>query len=53
MTRKHFVAIAQAIRAHIHDPMARKAVAEALLPVLRASNERFNANRFLSAAVGE
>jgi hypothetical protein len=52
MTRKHFTAIAQAIRQNIGDTATRNAVATALLPALKASNPNFNAGRFLSAAVG-
>ncbi len=50
MSRKDYVAIAAAIRQNIADAATRKAVAEALIPALRASNERFNAVRFLDAA---
>jgi len=52
MTRKHFVLIAEAIRNNVADAAQRQALATALLPALRASNERFNAQRFLDAAVG-
>jgi hypothetical protein len=52
MSRKHFIAIAQAIRENIQDKQQRKAVADALLPALKASNPDFNATRFLDAAVG-
>lgn len=52
VSRKHFIAIAQAIRENIHDKAKRQAVANALLPALRASNPNFNASRFLEAAVG-
>lgn len=53
MTRKDFIAIATAIRRHIADTDTRRTVAEALLPALRASNDRFNAQRFINAVVGE
>jgi hypothetical protein len=53
MSRKHFIAIAQAIRQNIADRAQRQAVAEALLPALRASNPNFNAHRCISAAVGD
>jgi len=53
MSRKHFIAIAQAIRENIHDKAQRQAVAEALLPALRASNPNFNTSRFIGAAVGD
>jgi len=52
MTRKNFVLIAQAIRENIPDAATRRAVATALIPALRASNERFNVQKFLDAAVG-
>lgn len=52
MSRKHFIAIAQAIREHIHDKAQRQAVANALLPALIASNPNFNASRFMEAVVG-
>ncbi len=52
MSRKHFIAIAQAIRENIHDKAQRHAVASALLPALIASNSNFNTSRFLDAAVG-
>jgi hypothetical protein len=53
VSRKHFIAIAQAIRENIHDKAQRQAIATALLPALRGSNPNFNASRFLEAAVGE
>ncbi len=52
MSRKHFIAIAQAIRENIHDKAQREAIAHALLPALKGSNPNFNASRFLDAAVG-
>ena len=52
MTRKHFVLIAEAIRQNIADAAQRKALAEALLPALSESNERFSAQKFLDAATG-
>jgi hypothetical protein len=52
MSRKHFIAIAQAIRENIQDKQQRQAVASALLQALKASNPDFNATRFLDAAVG-
>jgi len=52
MSRKHFITIAQAIRESIHDKGQRQAIANALLPALRASNPNFNASRFLEAVVG-
>ena len=53
MSRKDYVAIAQAIRQNIAEAAQRKALAEALIPALRASNDRFSSSRFLAAAVGE
>lgn len=53
MSRKHFIAIAQAIRENIADKGQRQAVAEALLSALRASNPNFNTSRFIDAAVGD
>jgi hypothetical protein len=53
MTRKHFQAIAEAIRQNINDAATRRAVAEALLPALRASNPNFKTERFITAAVGQ
>ena len=52
MTRKYFILIAEAIRKNIDDTAQRRALAEALLPALRASNERFNAQKFIDAATG-
>ncbi|GMU50729.1 MAG: hypothetical protein AMXMBFR31_29550 [Candidatus Desulfobacillus denitrificans] len=52
MSRKDFIALAQAIRENIKDAATRQAVAEALLPALRASNPNFKPERFLAAAVG-
>ncbi len=53
MSRKDFVAIAQAIRQNINDAATRRAVAEALLPALRASNPNFKTEWFITAAVGQ
>lgn len=52
MSRKDFIAIAAAIRESLAEAETRRAVANALLPALRASNARFNADKFLAAAVG-
>jgi hypothetical protein len=51
MTRKHFIAIAAAIRKSIIDRAQREAVAAALIPALRASNSNFNSEKFVNAAV--
>ena len=53
MTRKHFQALAAAIRSNIADINQRRAVAQALLPILKASNPNFSTDRFLDAAVGQ
>jgi hypothetical protein len=53
MTRKHFKAIAEAIRNNINNrEQDREAFARALLPALRASNPNFDTGRFLDGAVG-
>lgn len=52
MTRRDFVAIAQAIRENVADRRQREAVATALLPALRASNPRFDTGRFMAAVLG-
>jgi hypothetical protein len=52
MSRKHFVAIAKAIRENIREREQRHAVALALLPALTASNPNFSVSKFLAAAVG-
>jgi hypothetical protein len=53
MSRKDFVAIADAIRQNVKDAATRQAVAQALLPALRASNPNFKPDKFIDAAVGE
>jgi len=53
MTRKHFIAIAEALRSNITNAEEREAVARALLPALRAANPKFDTARFIAAAVGE
>jgi hypothetical protein len=52
MTRKHFVAIAKAIRDSITSRVDREVVARALVPALLESNPRFNAERFVDACMG-
>lgn len=52
MSRKDFIALAQAIRENFQDATTRRAVAEALMPALRASNPNFKTEKFLAAAVG-
>lgn len=53
MSRKHFKAIADAIRENIQLKSQREEVARALLSVLREGNPRFDASKFMLAAVGE
>ena len=53
MTRKHFNAIAEAIRISIPSRTEREAIAKALVPALRSANPKFSTDRFISAAVGE
>ena len=43
MSRKHFKAIADAIRTAITDKAEREAIAKALIPALREANQNFNA----------
>ncbi len=49
MTRKHFIAIAEAIRNSITNTAEREAVARALIPAFRAANPKFNSERFMDA----
>ena len=53
MTRKHFLAIAEAIRHSINSPQERATIAKALSPALLAANPKFDADRFFTAAVGK
>ena len=53
MSRKDYRALAGAIRQNITSKNARRAIAEALIPALRADNPRFDSARFIDAAVGE
>ena len=53
MSRKHFIAIAIAIRHNLSDKAQREAVAAALIPALRASNPNFKAAKFVNAAIGD
>ena len=52
MTKRHFIAIAEAIRTSITDRAEREAVARALLPAMREANANFNATKFLEACIG-
>jgi hypothetical protein len=52
MTRKHFIAIAEAIRENIPNKAEREAVARALAPAFLAVNPKFSTDRFIAAAVG-
>lgn len=51
MLRKHYKAIAEAIRENIQSKELREELARAILPALRDSNPRFDSCRFLTAAV--
>ena len=53
MSRKYFKAIADAIRENIKLKSHREEVAKALITAIRESNPRFDANKFMLAAVGE
>lgn len=53
MSRKHFQAIAAAIRTGIASKAEREAVARTLLPAMREANANFNAAKFLEACIGE
>ncbi len=53
MSRKDYRTLAEAIRENINSRQEREAVARALIPALRADNPRFDAARFIDAAVGE
>ena len=48
MSRKHFKQLATALL-QIRDLATRRGVVETLLPMLRASNERFDRGRFMTA----
>jgi hypothetical protein len=52
MSRKHFIALAQAIRENITDKAERESFARALLATLREANPNFNTGKFLEAAIG-
>jgi hypothetical protein len=53
MSRKHYRAIANAIRENIELKSQREELARALLTALKDSNPRFDASKFMIAAVGE
>jgi hypothetical protein len=53
MSRKHFIAIAAAIRSNFDDRNLREQVAGAFLQTLKDCNPNFNASRFLEAAIGK
>jgi len=53
MSRKDFVALAQAIRKNLESRQQREILANAIIPTLKASNPRFDSNRFIAAAVGD
>lgn len=52
MTRKHFKAIAEAIRQNIISKEEREICARALLSALKASNPNLDQYRFMDAAGG-
>ena len=52
MSRKHFEAIAEAIRLSITNRAEREAVARALIPALRAANPNFKTEKFVDACIG-
>ncbi len=51
MTRRHFLALAEAVRSLELSPADRLRVAEALADVCRQFNGRFDRERFLRAAL--
>lgn len=53
MSRKHYQAIADAIRLNIEDKYLRELFANALISALKQDNARFDSIRFLNAAVGD
>lgn len=53
MTRKHFIALADAIRTNITSKSEREAVAKVLIPALKQANQNFNVSKFLDACIGE
>jgi hypothetical protein len=53
MSRKHYQAIADAIRTNIESKEMREQFAMALIPVLKQDNSRFDHNKFITAAVGD
>ena len=53
MSRKHFQAIAAAIRTGIASKAEREAIARALIPALHAANPNFKTEKFIEACIGE
>lgn len=53
MTRKDFELIARTIRNAKIDDSARWEVSQSLAHSLKGTNERFDASRFIAAAVGK
>lgn len=53
MSRKHFVAIAEAIRQNIQNKQQREELARALVPALKEANRNFDTYRFIAATVGD
>ena len=52
MSRKHFKAIADAIRTSITSKAEREAIARALVPALHEANPNFNTSKFIEACLG-
>jgi hypothetical protein len=52
MSRKHYQAIADAIRMNIESKELREQFARALVSALSKDNSRFDHIRFITAAVG-
>ena len=52
MSRKHYQAIAEAIRLNIDSKELREQFARALVSALKQDNSRFDQTRFITAAVG-
>ena len=53
MLRKHYKAIADAFRENIELRSLREEIAKALLSALRESMPRYDASKFMLAAIGE
>ena len=53
MSRKHYQAIANAIRTNVESKELREQFAKALISALKQDNSRFDQTRFITAAVGD